>query len=51
MKAVLMSIKARHNRNIEAGLKISELRTLPPNLPTPFKVLTYESGFDGRRKG
>lgn len=50
MKAVLISIKARHNRNIEAGLKISELRTLPPNLPTPFKVLTYESGFDGRRK-
>ena len=50
MKAVLISIKARHNRNIEAGLKISELRTLPPNLPTPFKVFTYESGFDGRRK-
>lgn len=50
MKAVLMSIKVRHNRNIEAGLKISELRTLPPNLPTPFKVLTYESGLDGRRK-
>lgn len=50
MKAILMSIKARHNRNIESGLKISELRTLPPNLPTPFKVFTYESGLDGRHK-
>ena len=50
MKAILMSIKTRHNRNIETGLKISELRTLPPNLPTPFKVFTYESGFDGRHK-
>lgn len=50
MKGVLMSIKARHNRNIETGLKISELRTMPPNLPTPFKVFTYESGLDGRRK-
>ena len=50
MKAILMSIKARHNRNIESGLKISELRTLPPNLSTPFKVFTYESGLDGRHK-
>lgn len=49
-KAVLMSIQARHNRNIESGAKVSELRTKPPKLKPPFKVYTYESGFDGRHK-
>lgn len=50
MKAILMSIKARHNRNIESGAKTSELRTKPPKIALPFKVYTYESGFDGRHK-
>ncbi len=50
MKTILMSIKARHNRNIESGLKKSELRLKPPTCELPFKVLTYESGFDGRHK-
>lgn len=50
MKTILMSIKARHNRNIESGLKKSELRLKPPMCELPFKVLTYESGFDGRHK-
>jgi predicted transcriptional regulator len=50
MKAVLMSIQATHNRNIESGAKKAELRTVAPKLKPPFKVYTYESGFDGRRK-
>ena len=50
MKTVLMSIKAMHNHNIESGLKISELRLKPPKCELPYKVLTYESGFDGRHK-
>lgn len=29
MRAILMSIQARHNRNIESGAKTSELRTKP----------------------
>lgn len=29
MKTILMSIKAKHNRNIESGLKKSELRLKP----------------------
>lgn len=50
MRTILMSIKARHNRNIESRLKTSELRLKPPTCALPFKVLTYESGFDGRHK-
>lgn len=50
MKTILMSIKARHNRNIESGAKKFELRLKPPTCELPFKVLTYESGFDGRHK-
>ena len=50
MKAILMSIKARHNRNIEAGVKTSELRKRPPKRGYPIKVYTYESGYDGRHK-
>ena len=50
MKAILMSIKAKHNRNIESGLKTSELRKCPPKCKYPIKVYTYESGFDGRHK-
>lgn len=50
MEAILMSINARHNRNIESGLKTSELRTRPPKLKPPFKVYTYESGADGRNR-
>ncbi len=49
-KAVMISIKEIHNKNIESGRKISELRTLPPKLKPPFKVYTYESGFGGRHK-
>lgn len=45
-----MSIKAKHNRNIESGLKTSELRKRPPKCKYPIKVYTYESGFDGRHK-
>lgn len=50
MKAILMSIKAQHNRNIEAGNKTSELRKRIPKCDYPIKVYTYESGFDGRHK-
>lgn len=50
MKIVLMSIQAEHNGNIEKGLKKSELRTKAPKIDKPFKVLTYESGLNGRRK-
>lgn len=50
MKAVLISIQAEHNSDIEAGLKKSELRTKAPKLATPFKVYTYESGVNGRHK-
>jgi predicted transcriptional regulator len=45
-----MSIKEKHNRNIEKKLKTNELRLRPPKCELPFKVLTYESGFDGRHK-
>lgn len=50
MRAVLMSIQATHNRNIESGKKKAELRTVAPKLKPPFKVYTYESGIDGRHK-
>ena len=50
MKAILMSIQARHNRNIEEGKKISELRNRIPQCVYPIKVYTYESGKDGRHK-
>lgn len=50
MKEILMSIKAEHNHNIEAGLKTAELRLKPPKCELPFKVLTYESGANGRHK-
>lgn len=45
-----MSIQERHNKNIETGLKISELRTRPPKIKPPFRVYTYESGIFGRNK-
>lgn len=50
MQAILMSIQAQHNRNIESGQKKVELRTRAPKLKTPFKVFTYESGKKGRHK-
>ena len=50
MKAILMSIQEQHNKNIESGLKISELRTRPPKIKPPFRVYTYESGTFGRHK-
>ena len=50
MKVVLMSIREEHNANIERGAKKSELRTMPPKLEPPFKVVTYESGILGRHK-
>lgn len=50
MNAILMSIQERHNKNIETGLKISELRTRPPKIKPPFRVYTYESGVFGRNK-
>lgn len=50
MKAILMSIKAQHNRNIEARKKTSELRKRVPECEYPIKVYTYESGYDGRNK-
>lgn len=50
MKSILMSIQARNNRNIEAGIKRSELRKRVPQCDYPIKVYTYESGFDGRHK-
>lgn len=50
MQSILMSIQERHNKNIETGLKISELRTRPPKIKPPFRVYTYESGIFGRNK-
>lgn len=51
MNSILMSIKAQHNRNIEAGIKTSELRKrAPQKFIYPIKVYTYESGYDGRHK-
>ena len=50
MKEILMSIRAKHNHNIEAGLKTAELRLKPPKCELPFKVLTYESGLRFRRR-
>ena len=50
MKEILMSIQARNNRNIEAGIKRSELRKRIPQCDYPIKVYTYERGFDGRHK-
>lgn len=50
MKTVLMSITAENNANIESRRKRAELRTRPPKLTPPFKVLTYESGKNGRHK-
>ena len=50
MKEILMSIRAKHNHNIEAGLKTAELRLKPPKCELPFKVLTYECGANGRHK-
>lgn len=50
MVTILISIKAEHNANIERGRKRAELRTRPPKVQPPFKVLTYESGKNGRQK-
>ena len=50
MISILMSIREEHNKNIEAGLKLAELRTVVPKISTPFRVYTYESGKNGRRK-
>lgn len=50
MKCLIMSIDRKHNKNIESGLKRSELRTKAPNIKPPFRVYTYESGPDGRHK-
>ncbi len=50
MITILMSIQAEHNANIEKGLKLGELRTRIPKVKPPFKVLTYESGKNGRHK-
>lgn len=46
MKSILMSIHARNNRNIETGIKRSELRKRVPQCDYPIKVYTYESGFN-----
>ena len=50
MKAVLISIQAEHNANIEKGYKTEELRTRVPKCELPIKFLTYESGKNGRHK-
>ena len=50
MKAVLISIQAEHNANIEKGYKSEELRTRVPKCELPIKFLTYESGKNGRHK-
>ena len=43
MKAVLISVNKPHTDNIHIGAKTSELRTLAPSIPTPFKVYMYET--------
>jgi hypothetical protein len=43
MQAILMSINKPHTDNINTQMKTSELRTKPPQIPTPFRVYTYET--------
>lgn len=50
MKAVLISIQAENNANIEKGYKTEELRTRVPKCELPIKFYTYESGKNGRHK-
>ena len=49
MITILMSIRRRHNANIESGEKDIELRTRPPKIKPPFRVLTYETLGEGGR--
>ncbi len=50
MKTILMSIQKEHNAKIEKGIKDLELRKVIPRCELPIRVLTYESGKNGRRK-
>lgn len=47
MKAILMSIKHRHNENIHSGAKTNELRTKPPKIECPFKVYNFDTVSSG----
>lgn len=47
MKAILMSIKHRHNENIHSGAKTNELRTKPPKIECPFKVYSFDTVSSG----
>ena len=47
MKAILMSIKHRHNLNIHSGAKTNELRTKPPKIECPFKVYNFDTVSSG----
>lgn len=49
MKSIILSVQRKHNSNIESGIKTEELRKVIPNIPTPFKVYTYESKTNGGR--
>ena len=51
MKAILITIKARHLNNILTGKKILELRKSFPKLKPPFKVYCCESASGGQIKG
>ena len=47
VKTVIMSIKGRHIRNMEAGKKRFELRKSRPAGNPPFEVLLCQSGSGG----
>ena len=47
MKSIIMSIKGRHIRNMEAGKKRFEIRKSRPAGNPPFEVLLCQSGSGG----
>ena len=50
MRTVMISIRARHLRDMREGRKLYELRKTRPNLTPPFRVLCCESGSGGEVK-
>lgn len=51
MKTIIMSIKARHFRNMVKGVKPYELRTTKPSAALPVTVLLCVSGTGGEIRG
>lgn len=51
MRTIIMSIKARHFRNMAKGAKLYELRTTKPSAALPVTVLLCVSGTGGEIRG